>query len=260
VKAFEPSFLLHDFIIAINTYADILQAIAKGAHSLQNIVSSAGFDSRGISKYLDNLIQTGFVERRIPVTTREQSRNGRYHISDPYLRFYYRFLAHRQSQLAMGMQDQTLAEVKKHLVDFIGTNTWEELCREWLLRASGKKVVPFLPDHIGSIWNKDAQIDVAGVNFMEKTLILGECKWNKQPVGVRVLRDLISKTEKVLPSQGDWNVYFLGFSRQGWKKTALDFRDSFHDLEFGGSRWQASGILLRDLNEIDHDLANWKDT
>jgi AAA+ ATPase superfamily predicted ATPase len=255
----EPSFLLHDFIIAINNYADILREIATGAHRLQEIANGAGFDNRSVSKYLDNLIQTGFVERRIPVTTRGKSRSGRYHISDPYLRFYYRFLAHRQSQLALGITEQTLAEIKRHMVDFIGMYTWEELCREWLLRASGKEIIPFMPDHIGSIWNKDAQIDVAGVNFMEKTLILGECKWTKQLVGVRVLQDLVYKTEKVLPPQGNWTVFFLGFSRQGWKKTALDFRDSFHDLGFGGSRWQASGILLRDLNEIDHELANWTD-
>ena len=111
---------------------------------MQEIANGAGFDNRSVSKYLDNLIQTGFVERRIPVTTRGKSRSGRYHISDPYLRFYYRFLAHRQSQLALGIMEQTLAEIKRHMVDFIGMYTWEELCREWLLRASGKEIIPFI--------------------------------------------------------------------------------------------------------------------
>lgn len=30
-----------------------------------------------------------------------------------------------------------MEEIKRHLRDFIGANTWEELCREWLLRAIG---------------------------------------------------------------------------------------------------------------------------
>ena len=39
--------------------------------------------------------------------------------------------------------------------------------RQW------KKLVSFLPDQIGGLWNRDVQIDVAGVNFMDKALILG---------------------------------------------------------------------------------------
>ena len=63
------------------------------------------------------------MERRAPVTQVERSRLGRYHITDPYLRFYYRFLANRQTQLALGVQEQSLAEIKRHLRDFIGANT-----------------------------------------------------------------------------------------------------------------------------------------
>jgi len=68
------------------------------------------------------------------------------------------------------VRDQALAKIKKHLVDFIGIHTWEELVREWLLRASGKNILPFLPDQIGSICNREVQIDVAGVSFMDKIL------------------------------------------------------------------------------------------
>ncbi|MBT3711814.1 MAG: hypothetical protein HOG15_00500, partial [Anaerolineae bacterium] len=131
--------------------------------------------------------------------------------------------------------------------------------REWLLRASGKEIIPFLPDQVGSIWNKEAQIDVAGVNFMDKTLILGECKWNRRSMGVDVLKVLIEKTEKVLPREGDWQVYYLGFSRLGWKQSALDFVRDFSAQRIRGKRWQAAGILLRNLSEVDQELADWTD-
>lgn len=253
----EPRLLLQDFVSEIHNYVAILRAIANGYRTPKDMAKAAGLNERHISMYLKNLLQTGFVERRIPVTTRGTSRNGRHYISDPYLRFYYRFLAQRQAQLAMGVQDQALTEIKKHLIDFIGTHTWEELSREWLLRASGKSILPFLPDQVGSIWNKDAQIDVAGVNFMDKTLILGECKWNRQKMGVSVLKDLVEKTEKVLPREGDWQVFYLGFSRMGWKQSALGFARDFSAQGFGGTRWQAVGILLRNLDEIDQELADW---
>lgn len=255
----EPRLLLQDFVSEIHNYVAILRAIANGYRTPKEMAGAAGLNERHISMYLKNLLQTGFVERRIPVTTRGASRKGRYHISDPYLRFYYRFLAQRQAQLALGIQEQALAEIKKHLIGFIGTHTWEELSREWLLRASGKELLPFLPDQVGSIWNKEAQIDVAGVNFMDKTLLLGECKWNRQRTGANVMKGLVAKTERVLPREGNWQVFYLGFSRMGWKESALDYARSFSEEGIGGTRWQASGILLRNLNEIDQELADWTD-
>jgi AAA+ ATPase superfamily predicted ATPase len=45
-----------------------------------------------VAKILSVLTETGFVEQRISITESEPSRTGRYHITNPYLRFYFRFL------------------------------------------------------------------------------------------------------------------------------------------------------------------------
>ncbi len=95
-------------------------------------------------------------------------RSGRHFITDPFLRFYFRFLSRRQVQLALGVQDQALKEIKRHLIDFIGTHTWEELCQEWVLRAGAREKLLFLLDQVGSAWTKNAQVDVVGINSMEK--------------------------------------------------------------------------------------------
>ena len=93
----------------------------------------------------------------------------------------------------MDLPEQSLAEVSRHLIDFIGTHTWEELCHEWTLRAAAAKALPFMPDDVGSAWNADTRIDVAGMNPMEKTLILGECKWTLSPVDRDVLSKLVEE-------------------------------------------------------------------
>lgn len=252
----EPRLLLQNFVTDIHNYASILRAIAYGYRTPKEIASAAGLNERHISMYLSNLLQTGFVERRVPVTETSASRQGRHHITDPFLRFHYRFLSRRQAQLALGVRDQALAEIKKHLVDFIGTHTWEELCREWLLRASGKSLLPFLPDQVGSIWNREAQIDVAGVNFMDKTLILGECKWDRHPKDVGTLEKLIDKTDKVLPKDGQWKVFYLGFARNGWTSNAIEFA-KIDAKKAQGKQWQTVGMLLRNLDQIDDELAAW---
>jgi uncharacterized protein len=154
----------------------IFRAIAGGAGTPKEIARLSGLDAKHIPQYLTVLTDTGFIARRVPLTQPPASRSGRHFITDPFLRFYYRFLARRKSQLALGVEEQPLEELKRHLLDFIGTYTWEELCQEWLLRATGQHRLPFLPDQVGSAWTKKAQVDVVGINSMEKTLILGECK------------------------------------------------------------------------------------
>jgi len=253
----EPRLLLQDFVSEIHNYASILGAIARGYRTPRGIASATGLNDRYISMYLRNLVETGFVERRLPVTENGPSRSGRHFITDPFLRFYFRFLARRQAQFAMGVQDQALEEIKRHLVDFIGTHTWEELCREWLLRATGHKELPVMPDQVGSIWNREAQIDVVGINSVQKTLILGECKWDRRPVGLGVLTDLIGKTDKVVPKDGKWTIYYIGFARSGWTEGAHTFSEGISNANLKGVNWRAEGMSLKNLEQVDHDLNEW---
>ncbi len=253
----EPRLLLQDFVNEPHNYVGILRAIANDARTQGEIAAFSGLAQGHVSQYLSILQNAGFVERRVPVTLGERSRLGRYHIVDPYLRFYYRFLASRQSQLALGIQEQSLAEIRRHLRDFIGANTWEELCREWLLRASAQQAVPVLVDQVGSAWTRAAQVDVVGINSMEKTLVLGECKWGPEPSGRSVLTGLVEKTAEIVPSQGQWQVYYLGFARAGWTDASHAFAQEVSSAPSTGKNWRACGMRLLDLTQVDQDLAAW---
>jgi len=254
----EPRLLLQDFVSEPHNYIAILSAIATGAHMLREIASAAGLPTGHASKNLSILIETGFVERRIPVTGREPSRAGRYHITDPYLRYYFRFLAGRQEQLAFGIQEQALAEITRRTPDFIGKYTWEELCREWTLRAAAAGELPHLPDRVGSAWNASAQVDVVGINSMEKTLILGECKWTTTASGRKALADLVEeKAARIVPKDGTWKIFFIGFSRSGWSAGAEAYRDEIKRQPPSGPNWTSTGMRLVGLDQLDQDLAEW---
>jgi AAA+ ATPase superfamily predicted ATPase len=253
----EPRLLLQDFVNEPHNYVGVLRAIANDARTQSEIATFSGLTQGHVSQYLSILQDAGFVERRVPVTQGERARLGRYHIVDPYLRFYYRFLASRQSQLALGIQEQSLAEIKRHLRDFIGANTWEELCREWLLRASAQQLLPVVVDQVGSAWTRAAQVDVVGVNSMAKTLTLGECKWGLEPSGRGILTDLIAKTAEMAPSQGQWQVYYLGFARAGWTDASHACAQEVASAPPTGKNWRALGMRLLNLAQVDHDLTTW---
>ena len=151
----ESRLLLQDFINDPYNYVGIMRAIADGRQSLSDISSRTGLSSGPASKYLSVLRDTGFVVRNIPVTEAGMdSRQGRYFVTDPYLRFYYRFLAAYQSQLALGKHQQTLRLISEDLPQFIETNTWQELCREWLTQASDQGELPISVETVGSDWKR----------------------------------------------------------------------------------------------------------
>lgn len=257
----EPALLLHDFVSDLHNYAAILTAVANNARTPKEIAATTGLPANHIPKYLSVMSEAGFVERRISITENPaSSRSGRHHITDPYLRFYYRFLEARQYQFSMKIQEQALAEITRHMIDFIGTYTWEELCREWVLRAGALGHLPFLPDQVGSAWNRAAQVDVAGINRMEKTLILGECKWTLGAADRKVIAELAEeKTAKIVPEQGQWRVYFLGFARNGWTTGALAYQAEINQRPISGSNWVSTGLRLLNLEDVDRDLAAWTD-
>ena len=161
----------------------------------------------------------------------------------------------------MGVTNPAFEEIKKHLVDFIGTHTWEEICREWLLRAD-KTLLPFYPDKVGSAWSNNYQCDVVGINKMEKTLFLGECKWTRGKVSHLVIEDLIKKTQEIVPKTKSgklWQVFYLGFSKTGWTEPAKAFAQEINsgNKGFGESNWKSVGIRLLALKDIDTDLQEW---
>lgn len=254
----EPRLLLQDFISKPHNYLAILGAIANGAHITREIAKFTGLQNVHLPKYLGVLIEAGFVERRTPVTEIAASRAGRYHITDPYLRFYFRFLADRQDQLALGAQELALAEINRHMIDFIGKYTWEELAREWTLRAGALGMLPVTPDRVGSAWNARSQVDVVGINSRDKTLILGECKWTRSATERKVIAELVEqKAELIIPAKGEWKIFFLGFSRSGWTSGARAYQESINRKPVQGKNWMSCGMRLIGLDELDHDLATW---
>ena len=247
----EPFVLVGDVIRReTQTYEAVLKAIAAGRRTPQEIAFMLDLTSPYLSPYLKQLEALRLVERRLPATTppkrRQSSRNSRYHLADLYLRFYFRFI-----QPNLGLVEQELTNVLwQRIVEqfraFVGLTAFEDLCREWALVQARAGRLPFSPDVVGSHWSKGVQVDVVAVNWREKAILLGECKWGADKVRRDVVRELIeSKTPKVLkdlPEGGEgWSVYRAFFGRAGFTDAAR-------------ATAEAAGAQLVDLETLDTDL------
>lgn len=225
----EPAFLLYDEVREPNIYLAVIKAIGQGAHTLNDISNASLIGKAHLSSYLARLQELYLVERRLPATIPgsglHKSRMGRYHLSDPYFRFYFRFLAPFHDTLTFD-PDRILAQVKEGLRSFVGQTAFEELSREWVVRQGKKGHLRFEPEVVGSHWSASVQADVVAINWHERQILLGECKWGSERIDRQIVREMIEKkTPKVMQSLPDggigWRVHYVIFSRGGVTPAAL---------------------------------------
>jgi hypothetical protein len=164
-----------------------------------------------------------------------------------------------QSKLALGQMDEMLELIQETLPVFIADNTWQEMCREWVLRASGNGEIPVPVEEVGSEWAKNYAIDVAGISESATSLVLGDCFWTEGPLGVSVVEELVQKTATIVPKNEQmWSVYYVVFSAQGWTEEAKQQAEEMIADGVGRrKRWHPVGIKLIDLAELDADLIRW---
>jgi uncharacterized protein len=230
----EPAFLISDLVRETRIYETILRAIANGAHTPAEMVPQ-GQNTSNLPPYLKRLMDLKLIERRIPATVplaqRETTTRSRYHLSDPYLRFYYRFVEPNLEMVEQGQIEALWRRVSDQFRAFVGLTTFEELSREWIIKQAQASQLPFAPDLVGSHWAPDAQVDVVAISWYEKAILLGECKWGVEPVRRSVVRELVEKTPKVVPGE-DWRVSYALFSRAGFTEAAerVDIEAVFVDL------------------------------
>lgn len=133
--------------------------------------------------------------------------------------------------------------LRDHLVDYIGTHTFEGLCREWVAVQADSGHLAFLPERIGSFWSQQAQVDVVAINWRTKDILLGECKWGTVDVSRRVIRTLVTQAEKVLPGK-EWTVHLAFFARSAFTAAAQ-------------AEAKSVNASLVTLEQIEEDIIRW---
>lgn len=234
----EPAFLLYDEVREPQSYLAVLKAIGRGHHTLGEISNYALIATSHLSAYLQRLQDLKLVERRLPAVTswakRRTSRQGRYHLADPYFRFYFRFIAPFHEYLPFDTE-HVLERIRQELRGFVGGTAFEELARRWVVEQGAAGQLPLRPTTVGAHWSRKVQIDVAAVDWENRRLLLGECKWGESRVDRAVVQELIdhkgATLRAELPDGAAWQFYYAVFSRGGLMPTAeaeLKAHDGFH--------------------------------
>lgn len=214
----DATLLLHDQLKEPQIYASVLATLANGFHTWKEIGQMAGVENGSLGYYLKNLQALDLIEKRDPIFSTPTSHKSRYHVRDPFLRFYYRFIAKHMTEINRGELTGVVKAIAEDLRAFIGTHVFEELCRDWVWAAAGLDKLGFFPEEAGSFWSQQqgygVQLDVVAASPREKRLFIGECKWGTGSIARNVLTDLIARSQR-MPQVGqpEWKTQYGLFAR-----------------------------------------------
>jgi AAA+ ATPase superfamily predicted ATPase len=165
-----------------------LSAIAGGKTRRNDILQTAKITNERVLHRLEEL---HLVTRRIPITEGTASRRGYFVVTDPYFRFWFRFIEPNRATIDRGFGERLIDDIVVPDLDGHFGGVFEDVAREFAgqLMMSGR-----LPGtDIGSWWSTDGnhEIDIVGVKRKDPTFI-GTVKWRAAALGYDVYKNLES--------------------------------------------------------------------
>lgn len=203
---------------------DVLGAIGAGDRTFTNIGRRAGIPATSLKRSLEILIDgKGVVVARRPLS-RTPSKETRYAIADPYLRFWLRFIEPHLGRIERGQGALVADEIWAQWESYRGVAI-EPIVREALSRLLGSdpRVAP--AEQIGGWWNRANSVEVdlvgAGRGDVPKRIDwVGSIKWRGRKQFTR------EDTAALIAAQrhvaGAEQARLVGVSRAGFADAGLD--------------------------------------
>jgi AAA+ ATPase superfamily predicted ATPase len=225
----EPDYVLRMELTEPTRYFSILEALAGGKVSRNEIAGATGIEYNQLSKYLNRLERLRLIERDVPVTEQpERSKRSRYRIRDHYVRFWFNFLYGTGDRYDEFGEDAFETLIEPKLADFV-SRPFEDLCGAALRELyPGETILD-----VGKWWYGEHEIDVVGLTA-DETLLLGECKFQSTPLGYDTLASLETHTAELrwTPEEGgERTERYALFSRSGFEDSVREAAAERTDLD-----------------------------
>jgi len=184
------------------SYFSILQLIANGMTRRTDIDSAMQKD---MGTFLQNMEKNfNMVARKKPVLCRPNSKITSYEISDPFLRFWFRFICPYQSLIERQQLGLIRENIDRNYEIFSG-RTLEQYFQTQYMETGQYTIV-------GNWWDRKSEneIDMLAINEFYHTGIIAEIKRNPKKIS---LGDLYSKVERLPKAEfGKYKFEVVGLS------------------------------------------------
>ncbi|MEI6624102.1 MAG: DUF234 domain-containing protein [Actinomycetes bacterium] len=158
----------------------VLTQIGSGEMTFSGIARAAGgLAGASASRALDTLTAKRVVAREVPLSTKA-SKEARYRVTDPYLRFWLTFIGPHLAEIERGRSDRVLGRIRRDWTTWRG-RAIEPVVREALIRLSPIAGLP-AAEAVGGYWTRTnvPEIDLVGADcgpIAKSISYAGTIKW-----------------------------------------------------------------------------------
>ncbi|OIV39382.1 ATPase [Mangrovactinospora gilvigrisea] len=199
----------------------VLEAVGSGERTFSTIAAEAGGSAALPSGTLSPILAT-LLDKRVlavddPLSTKPDTKNRRYRVADPYLRFWLAFLNRGLPLVERGRSDLLLQRINRSWPSWRGRAV-EPIIRDALLRRLPDDTWP-ATEAIGGWWNRqnNPEIDLIGADrqpVAKRLHFAGSIKWLDDRPFDRHDYDALARDAAKVPGATD-DLPLIAVSRSG---------------------------------------------
>ncbi|MGC8479035.1 MAG: ATP-binding protein [Candidatus Micrarchaeia archaeon] len=233
------------------TYFAILEAIASGRNTNNEVAAYAQIKETSLSQYIYDLkYYLGVVDTAtLPtVNFKPGSKKNRLIITDSFYRFWFNAISSNYSYYEINDMAGLSAKISEALQVFFGSSF--EIFSHEFIKLLSKRGRIFHIDKVGNWRGKnqekqkgfdEEEIDAVAVDKKAKEILFAECKWTSKQIGIDVYENLKRKSKLVQWNNEVRKEHFALFSRSG-------FTGEMRELA------KKENVMLFDLETIEKEL------
>ncbi len=216
---------------------NIIEQIASGENTVNAIANKVKERESTILYSLEKLISVGLVEKIKCITEENNKKKTQYVLKDNMFKFYYEFIPKAISVIEMGQGEIYYKKVVKPLIHLFMGPVFENMCRYYTLKHGIQNEFGSFITNVGSWWGSElivneynekkvqsADIDVVGISPLDKSFIVGECKFKNEKVDKNVYLTLVRRA-KLIKTNYKLTKYIL-FSLSGFTNYFTEKNDN----------------------------------
>lgn len=182
---------------------NIIEQIASGENTINIIADKIKENDTTVLYSLGKLVNVGLVEKKKCITEEKNKKKTQYVLKDSMFKFWYAFIPKACSVIELEQGDIYYKKIVKPVIHSFMGSVFEEMCRYYTLeKGVHDEFGSFITD-VGSWWGVETvtdhngekkiqatDIDVVGISDLDKTAIIGECKFKNEKIGKDVFETM----------------------------------------------------------------------
>lgn len=215
---------------------NIIEQIASGENTVNTIAAKVGEKEPTVLYSIEKLMNVGIVEKKKCITEENNKKKTQYVLKDHMFKFWYEFIPKAISVIEMGQGDLYYEKIVKPQLHFFMGTVFEEMCRYYTLKKGIEGCfgcfitgagtwwgVETVTDEKGGRKGRSADIDVVAISEIDKSAVVGECKFRNEKIDKGIYETLIRRAGLISSKYKVVKYIFFSLSGYtGWFDTLND--------------------------------------